>query len=172
MSRILALAKESPETPEADPHPNSETRTEVSPAAKRPVANASDSSVTNRSTKSAEITLAKRSATFRKSVLKAHGSTCACCDISLAEIIEAAHIRPVADDGSDSPSNGLPLCPTHHKAFDKHFLTFDPESREVLLRDGLDAPSLGVTKKRITLSLNYDALVFRFIQFEKASQAA
>ncbi len=39
--------------------------------------------------------------------------------------IEAAHIRPVENDGPDSPRNGLALCRTVHWLFDRGFLSLE-----------------------------------------------
>jgi putative restriction endonuclease len=39
-----------------------------------------------------------------------------------AAVVEAAHIRPVEDGGPDDLTNGLALCPTHHRLFDKGYL--------------------------------------------------
>nr|WP_255651599.1 HNH endonuclease [Corallococcus sp. AS-1-12] len=47
---------------------------------------------------------------------------CAVCPTHLdyrgADILEVAHIRPVADGGPDDPRNALVLCPSHHALFD------------------------------------------------------
>lgn len=42
------------------------------------------------------------------SIVRAHGPP----------YVEAAHIRPKSEDGSEVPSNILILCPNHHKEFD------------------------------------------------------
>jgi putative restriction endonuclease len=39
--------------------------------------------------------------------------------------IEAAHIRPVENDGPDSPRNGLALSRTVHWLFDRGFLSLE-----------------------------------------------
>ena len=42
-------------------------------------------------------------------------------------LLDAAHLRPYADKGSDDPRNGLVLCATHHRAFDKRLFGFIPQ---------------------------------------------
>jgi len=44
---------------------------------------------------------------------------CAICDFQYDYIIDAAHIVPVADGGTDTYDNGLGLCPNCHRMYDK-----------------------------------------------------
>ncbi len=69
-----------------------------------------------------ELELAVRNGKFRKLVLKAYDSKCGVCGLDLG-IVEAAHIVPVAENGTDETSNGVALCANHHTAFDKNILT-------------------------------------------------
>jgi putative restriction endonuclease len=46
--------------------------------------------------------------------------------------IEAAHIKPVAEDGPDSSRNGIALSRTIHWMFDRHFLSIS-DSGEILV---------------------------------------
>ena len=113
----------------------------------------------------------KRSPKFKKSVLLAHGIRCACCEINLEALIEAAHIRPVAADGNDDPSNGIPLCPNHHTAFDSSLFTIDPEDQSIILANGINYEDIGIIKKRIDLKLSRKNLEYRMSIFnpDKAS---
>ena len=113
----------------------------------------------------------KRSPKFKKSVLLAHGIRCACCEINLEALIEAAHIRPVAANGNDEPSNGIPLCPTHHTAFDASLFTINPEDQSIILANGITYDDIGITKKRIDLKLSRKSLEYRMSIFnlDKAS---
>lgn len=54
---------------------------------------------------------------FAKNVLIAYGHKCAICRVQL-KLVEAAHIVPVKDNGTDEVMNGIALCANHHKAFD------------------------------------------------------
>lgn len=70
-----------------------------------------------------------RDASFSKRVLNAYGSKCAMCGIQL-RLVDAAHIVPVAIDGStDETSNGIALCALHHRAFDNGFVSFNEKFR-------------------------------------------
>ena len=47
---------------------------------------------------------------------------CGVCDAQL-DIVEAAHIIPVSEEGSvDEVWNGISLCPNHHTLFDSRLL--------------------------------------------------
>lgn len=76
-----------------------------------------------------EIVRKYRAYDFRSRVLSAYGHQCAACGIQL-ELIDAAHIVPVAEPGStDETSNGVALCKLHHAAYDRNLLSFDPRYR-------------------------------------------
>ncbi len=71
-----------------------------------------------------------RDAAFARIVRNAYDRTCAMTGLHLVNgggrcEIEAAHIRPVEDDGPDSPRNGLALCRTVHWLFDRGFLSVE-----------------------------------------------
>ena len=64
---------------------------------------------------------------FRARVLGAYGHRCAFCGVQL-NLVDAAHIIPVADDSStDETTNGIALCKLHHSAFDRNLLSFDQD---------------------------------------------
>lgn len=73
-----------------------------------------------------------RDVRFRERVLTAYAHTCAVCGMQL-ELVEAAHIVPVADARSiDHPRNGLALCVLHHRAFDNALITIQQSFHVVL----------------------------------------
>jgi len=110
---------------------------------------------------SALATYRLRSSSFRDSVINAHSAECQVCGMNIVDLIEAAHIVPVANDGVDEPSNGLPLCPTHHSAFDRYLFTFDPVDKSVVFKDGLNASMLGITKAKLVANVSPQALKMR-----------
>lgn len=68
-----------------------------------------------------------RDARFRRQVMAAYAYRCAVTGLSVGSIpegratrlLDAAHIRPVGANGSDSITNGLSLTPTVHRLFDE-----------------------------------------------------
>ena len=90
-----------------------------------------------------------RDNSFRKRVLTAYNHQCAVCGIQL-KLVEAAHIIPVQNEGTDETSNGITLCALHHRAYDKGLITIwndysillnDTQAeklREIKLDAGLD----------------------------------
>ena len=64
---------------------------------------------------------------FRERVLDAYRQQCAFCRFRHAELLDAAHIVPDADQGEPVVRNGLALCKLHHAAFDRHFLGVRPD---------------------------------------------
>jgi hypothetical protein len=81
---------------------------------------------------------------FRFQVLKEYGMKCGLCSISHSLLLHAAHVCGKADKGSDDWRNGLPLCATHHAAFDADLFAIHPDTLEVTLAEGLDRITLGI----------------------------
>lgn len=59
------------------------------------------------------------------SIIKALYSHCATCGFQYDYILDAAHIVPVAEGGTDTIDNGLGLCPRCHRLFDKGYILID-----------------------------------------------
>lgn len=84
-----------------------------------------------------------RDRNFRKTVLRAYGERCALTGLRLingggrAEA-EAAHIRPVANDGPDIVSNGLALSGTAHWMFDRGLVGLDADHKVLISRQAND----------------------------------
>ena len=64
---------------------------------------------------------------FRERVLDAYRHQCAFCRFRHAELLDAAHIVPDAEEGEPTVRNGLALCRLHHAAFDRYFLGVRPD---------------------------------------------
>jgi putative restriction endonuclease len=71
----------------------------------------------------------RREASFAARVLSVYGNRCAICGVQL-RLLDAAHIVPVGLPGStDETKNGIALCPTHHRSFDRGLIGITPEYR-------------------------------------------
>lgn len=64
---------------------------------------------------------------FKKRILEAYNGECAICRTSISSILQGAHIKPVADNGSDDITNGILLCANHHAMFDRNLLKINPD---------------------------------------------
>lgn len=96
-------------------------------------------------------TISLRSPRYIYNLLEKLGSKhCALCNCEIPEIIQGAHIWPVADIKKENTmpfeeklkcaidgENGLWLCENHHKMFDEHMISFN-ENGELLLLNGLE----------------------------------
>ncbi len=84
---------------------------------------------------------------FKFQVLRRYGARCAMCDLPVRELLEAAHIVPDEENGSNDPRNGLVLCRNHHVALDRGLLAIHPESLEIhFQREGPDREMLGIPR--------------------------
>lgn len=82
---------------------------------------------------------------FRFHVLQRYGHKCAVCDIRHPQLIKAAHICGKAEKGSDDWRNGLPLCSTHHDAFDAHLFSIEPETFKTTCKPGVAPSEIGLS---------------------------
>lgn len=99
----------------------------------------------------------KRAASFRTLVLRRYGSKCSLCNCSIEELIDAAHIIPFAEGGSDNPENGLPLCDLHHKAYDRKFFLINPLTTEILPNRDYSLDELKIEYKNLSHLINLPA---------------
>ena len=81
-----------------------------------------------------EFNFAVRDKRFSKNVLIAYGHACAICRIQL-KLVEAAHIVPVKDNGTDEITNGIALCASHHKAFDDGLILLRVDNHVMVIED-------------------------------------
>jgi putative restriction endonuclease len=75
-----------------------------------------------------------RDAAFRGEVCEAYDNRCAVTRLRMINgggrsEVQAAHIRPVADNGPDIVQNGLALCGTAHWLFDRHLISITDDYR-------------------------------------------
>jgi len=87
---------------------------------------------------------------FAFRVLKRYGAECAACGLKATGLIDAAHVVPDADRGTQDPRNGLPFCPTHHRAYDRHLFAVNPTDLSILTAAGVTATDLRITRPSIT----------------------
>ena len=105
---------------------------------------------THESKEKYEATKRPGQAAFRIIVFRRYGVQCAVCEIAVIDLLDAAHLMPKAEDGSDDPRNGFPLCALHHRAFDKGLFTIEPDTLSVVTRPhGPSKSELGITRDNI-----------------------
>lgn len=85
---------------------------------------------------------ALRDAAFSRNVRRAYHGRCAISGLELRNgggrpEVEAAHIRPVEQDGPDTVRNGLALSGTLHWMFDRGLLSVDADSSILIARDSI-----------------------------------
>ncbi|MBN2303593.1 MAG: HNH endonuclease [Anaerolineae bacterium] len=84
--------------------------------------------VEEREQRVAETTRYIRNHQFRRGILSVY-QRCAICGFQYDYILDAAHIVPVAEGGTDTYDNGLGLCPNCHRMFDKGLILVDRDCR-------------------------------------------
>ncbi len=108
---------------------------------------------------------------FKLRVFQRYAPRCPLSGVSVPEMLEAAHLCPVAEDGTNDPRNGIPLNAALHRAFDAYLFAFDPETLDVVTRPG--GPTLeqmGITTphlRGLARPPHPDALRWRYEEWVK-----
>ena len=116
-----------------------------------------------------------RDRVFAAGVKRAYDNTCAVSGLRIingggrAEA-QAAHIRPVKDDGPDSVRNGLALSATVHWMFDRGLISIDDDYRLLIKEKSISDSALRLINPERRLSLpaqRQDRPHRRFLQFHR-----
>lgn len=78
-----------------------------------------------------QVVRVERDPRFKFQVVKRHSGKCVVTGLSVVEMLDGAHVVPVANGGSDDPRNGLLLSASHHRAYDKHLWSINPRTLEI-----------------------------------------
>lgn len=101
---------------------------------------------------------------FRKNILNAFNSTCLLTGVNIDNVLEASHIIPVKDKGSDRVENGLCLRSDVHQLFDAGHLRLLPNGELIYSELASADNNYGKLPKQIILPdfINRDYLDWRF----------
>ncbi|GAA0432418.1 hypothetical protein Aca07nite_19530 [Actinoplanes capillaceus] len=81
---------------------------------------------------------------FKLKVIQRYGARCPLSGVTVLEMLEAAHLVPDGNNGSEDPRNGLPLNAALHRAFDAGLFAINPTTLAVEVRPGLAPEDLGI----------------------------
>ena len=74
---------------------------------------------------------------FRRKVMRAYGNSCCVCKFQ--PVVDAAHIIPHKHEKScDSVTNGLLLCPNHHRMYDDSLFSISSDYKILINHDLVD----------------------------------
>lgn len=120
---------------------------------------------------------------FRDAVLAGYNQSCCICGLPHPEILIASHILPwsIGKDSRVNPANGLCLCASHDRAFDRQLLVIGPDYTIILasrIKSSKDLASkrlfAAFDGKRILLPERFiprqDFLCWRLERFERSER--
>jgi len=86
-----------------------------------------------------------RGGVFKRQVPLVYNNTCCISGLRVetsinASLLDACHIVPFSQSHDDTISNGLALCPTLHRAFDRGLVAIEPKTFRVMVSDRLSEP--------------------------------
>jgi hypothetical protein len=117
-------------------------------------------------TKKVEIEKAERDPLFKFNILKRFQGKCLITGLDVTEMLDAAHIIPVASRGTEHPENGLLLSASVHRALDAGLWAINPNSMKIETRNpGPDSKRMKLENldlASVTKLLNVEALAFRY----------
>jgi hypothetical protein len=96
---------------------------------------------------------------FKFRLLRRYGKACVVCGLAVPHLLEAAHIKPFAEGGSDHSGNGLLLCRNHHRAFDKGLFSLSDQG-QVLLESSRTKTDLRITVETLSVLPHPVAVTF------------
>ena len=111
---------------------------------------------------------------FVRRVKDRYGPKCCAVCGAIPVLVQAAHIRPVAENGSDWDGNGIWLCQNHHSLFDAGIWSIRPGDLAVVPAAEYDLSSLLMDKsdlKHLRATPFPDALEWRWEWFQKRANA-
>lgn len=77
---------------------------------------------------------------FRRATLRAYRSRCCVCSLNEHKLLDAAHIVPDRlPEGVAEIRNGMSMCPTHHRAYDRGVLLVHEDYMTEIRNDRLSA---------------------------------
>jgi HNH endonuclease len=88
---------------------------------------------------------------FRRNILNIFSSTCIVTGVTIENVLEAAHIKPVEYKGSDSHNNGLCLRSDIHQLFDSNNLRILPSGELLLSETASTKDNYGTLPKLIEI---------------------
>ena len=101
---------------------------------------------------------------FNSDVFNYYQNQCAVCNIKY--FLDAAHIVPVKDKGSDNKRNGLILCKNHHKAFDDGFFKINPNNLKIeIIKE--DKNVLNITRDNLNHLINKPGKMYLEWRYKK-----
>lgn len=86
-----------------------------------------------------------RGGVFKKQVPRIYDNTCCISGLKVetsisASLIDACHIVPFSQSHDDTVTNGLALCPTLHRAFDRGLIAINPDNYRVIVSNRMSEP--------------------------------
>lgn len=109
---------------------------------------------------------AERDPLFKFNILKRFEGKCLVTRIDVTEMLDAAHIIPVASGGTEDPNNGLLLSASVHRALDAGLWAINPISLRIETKEsGPDPERMKLEQIDLRHSsqlLNTEALTFRY----------
>jgi len=118
---------------------------------------------------------AERDAHFTYRVLHRYEARCAISGVPVKEVLDAAHVIPVADGGPDDERNGILLTATLHRAFDAGLWALNPADGTIELDPRVQPADLRLTALRLRPGAPYphvEAMSWRYSKFRHREQAS
>lgn len=119
-----------------------------------------------RRTTKASVERAERDPLFKFNILKRFEGKCLVTNLDVTEMLDAAHIIPVASGGTEDPNNGLLLAASIHRALDAGLWAINPSTLRIETRsNGPDAARMKLNQVDLGPArqlLNKSALEFRY----------
>ena len=113
-----------------------------------------------------EVLRAERDPLFKFNILKRFQGACLVTEINVTEMLDAAHIIPVASGGTESSENGMLLSASAHRALDSGLWAINPSTFQIeTKKDGPNAQRMKIAVTDLNhqaSKFNLEALAYRY----------
>ena len=113
-----------------------------------------------------EVLRAERDPFFKFNIMKRFKGECIATNTSVTQMLDAAHIIPVASGGTESSENGILLSASAHRALDSGLWAINPKTLQIeTKKDGPSAARMKLTNTDLSGyadKLNVEAVTYRY----------
>lgn len=105
---------------------------------------------------------------FRRMLMLSFHHKCCLCDITTTPVLRASHIKSWSissrEERIDS-NNGLLLCANHDALFDRHLISFNPDSGKICISSSIDEEQLNALNISDSLVLSIKSEMHDYMAF-------
>ena len=109
---------------------------------------------------------------FRRMLMLIYHHKCCLCDITTTAVLRASHIKSWSASSKEErmdANNGLLLCANHDALFDKHLISFNPDTGMIIISSSVDEDQRNALNISDTLALSLSSDMRKYMSIHHKS---